>query len=118
VVAEAVLDRDRRLKRLGLGPDLVLPHEVAGLRFQGGDESPPGAALVAGGGREDLLQRAARDDQLAVGENRRGIGYIERVSPRKFLASRGQLPALLAGRPVQSVDPALQIHEEDGVFVD
>ena len=118
VVAGAVLDRNRRLQGLGLGPDVVLPHDMAGLRLQGGDESPPRAALVAGEGRDDLLERAARDDQLAVGEDRRGPGEVQRVGPGELLASHAQLPTLLPGRPVQRVDPALQIREEDGVFVD
>ena len=40
------------------------------------------------------------------------------MGPGELLASRAQLPTLLPGRPVQRVDPALQIREEDGVFVD
>ena len=118
VVAEAVLDRDRRLQGLGLGPDVVLPDDLAGLRLQGDDEAPPGAALVAGEGRDDLLERAAGDDQLAVGEDRRGEEDVQRVGPGELLASHAQLPTLLPGRPVQRVDPALQIREEDGVFGD
>ena len=40
------------------------------------------------------------------------------MGPGELLASHAQLPTLLPGRPVQRVDPALQIREEDGVFVD
>jgi len=119
VVAEAILDRDRRVEGLGLGADVILPGDPAGLRLQGGDEAPAGAALIAGeDGGHKLLKRAARDDQLAVGEDRRSDGEVHRMSAGKFLPPGAQLPPLLSCRLVQRVDPAFEIAEEYGVLGD
>src|SRR5262249_10636807 len=116
VVAEAVLDRDRWVERLRLGSEVVLPEDPARLRLERGDEASPRATLVAREGGDDLLERTPGNNQLAVGDDRRSEGEIERVGPGKLLASHAQLPALLSGHPLERVDPTLRIGEEDGVF--
>src|SRR5262249_5220618 len=57
-------------------------------------------------GGVDLLQRAAGDDHLAVGEDRRGEGDVQRVGAGEPLGPRVDLPAPLPGRPLQRVEPA------------
>ena len=42
VVAPAILDRDRRVRALGLGPEVVFPDDLAGLRLEGHDEPAAG----------------------------------------------------------------------------
>ena len=83
----------------GLGPTSYFQSDLAGLRLQGDDEAAAGAALVAGDGGDELLERAAGDDQLAVGEDRRGEGEVQRMGAGELLAPRAQLPALLARSP-------------------
>src|SRR5262249_35965024 len=89
--------------------------DLAGLRLQGHDEAAAGAAQVEREGGHDLLEAAARDDQLAVGEDRRGEEDVERVAAGELLAPCVELPALLPGRPVQVVEPAADVAEEYGI---
>ena len=118
MAAPAILDRDGGVERLGLGADVILPQDPAGLRLEGEDEAPARATPVAGEGGHDLLERAAGDDQLAVGEDRRGEEDVNRMGTGKVLGPRVQLPMLRSGRPVQRIEPAADVAEEDRVLGD
>ena len=85
MVAEAVLDRDRWVERLGFGPEVVLPEDPATLRLERRDDASARATLVAREGGDDLLERTPGNDQLAVGDDRRSDGEIERVGPGNSL---------------------------------
>src|SRR5262249_2121817 len=58
----------------------------------------------------------AGDDQLAVGEDRRGHREVHRMGAGELVAPGAELPALLAGLPVQGVDPAFHIGEVYGAL--
>src|SRR2546427_7298803 len=118
MVAPTVLDGDRRIERLGLETDVVLPHDSASLRIKGEHEAPSGATLVARKCGEDLFERATRDDQLAVGKDWRGHENVDRVSPGKSFGARVEFPTLCTGFSVERIEPATSVAEEDGVLRD
>src|SRR5688572_12130512 len=113
MVAPTVLDRDWRVERFGLGTDIILPHDSACLRIKRKDKAPSGTTLVARKWGEDLFERAARDDQLAVGEDRRGHKNVDRVCSWKSFGARVEFPTLRTGLSVERVEPAASVAEED-----
>ena len=117
VVAQAILDRDRRIEGLGLGADVVFPEDPAASSAPGPRTKPrPVLALVDGECGDDLFERAAGDDQLAVGQDRRGEEDIDRMSAGEILGPRVELPALRSVGPVQRIEPAADVAEVDRVI--
>src|ERR1700722_9900298 len=95
-LAPGVLDLDGRVECLRRGTDVILPQGLAGAGLQGGDKAAPGAALVPGVGRHEMLEPAAGDDELATGKDRRCEEAVGRVSTGEGLRAGVDNPALLA----------------------
>ena len=101
----------------GFGPDVVLPRDLAGLRLEGHDEPATRAALVDRWSRATTARTRRRaNDDLAVGEDRRGERAVERVRVGEALGARIDLPLFLARLPIEGVQKPRQIREVDGVI--
>ncbi len=111
VVAPAIGDRDRGIERLGLGAYVVLPEDLAGARFERHDEAAAGASLVESGAGDQLLEGAAANDQLAVGQDWRGEEHVHIVGVWELFGACTDSPALFAGGAIERVERAVEIAE-------
>ena len=97
----------------GFGPTSYFQAILPVLRVERDDVTAAGAALVGLVVRDPLLERAAREDDLAIGQNRRGEGAVQGVGIGERLRPRIDRPFLLAGIAIERVNVAGQVGEVD-----
>ena len=114
VLAPRPFHDHRWFELLRLRANVVLPHHLAGLRIECHKKPATCAACVLFGAREELLQRAAAEHDLAIGHDRRGHQQVVPMRAWKSRRTAIDFPTLSPRGRVKAIHPAAGVGEVHG----